>query len=332
VLQFQNKNITNITHLAHNTEWEIYKTCAVNTTLKTSQDLEWWVTSYTIHIKRLSVYHIYTLLMPCAVLSFLSVLLFWLPPDTNEKITLGVTILLAFFVNSLIVSNYTPEAAAELPVIGVYYTFNIFMVAISLTATVFVLNIHIRGHKVNKIPDWTIKLFKINSCHYVEKRSNSTLNKLNKLSKKLMKKLDSKATTTTTTKTESEIPSSVKVINSDYKLLSSQKSTKSSYSSLATVSSKETKEAKILRKLFKIIKFLSVKTEQDKLRYSYQENINVEWKELARRIERIFLVLSLFAIILTPILLFGKFFLRDFITYEHLKSPCGCEYSFIKKN
>ena len=101
---------------------------------------------------------------------------------------------------------------------------------------------------------------------------------------------------------------------------------------MATVSSKETKEAKILRKLFKIIKFLSVKTEQDKLRYSYQENINVEWKELARRIERIFLVLSLFAIILTPILLFGKFFLRDFITYEHLKSPCGCEYSFIKKN
>ena len=63
--------------------------------------------------------------MPCGVLSFLSVLLFWLPPDTNEKITLGVTILLAFFVNSLVVSNYTPESASELPVIGVYYTFNI---------------------------------------------------------------------------------------------------------------------------------------------------------------------------------------------------------------
>ena len=42
-------------------------------------------------------------------------LLFLLPPDSGEKITLGVTILLAFFVNSLVVSNYTPEATTDLP-------------------------------------------------------------------------------------------------------------------------------------------------------------------------------------------------------------------------
>jgi hypothetical protein len=30
----------------------------------------------------------------------------------------GVTILLAFFVNTLVVANYTPEGVAELPVIG----------------------------------------------------------------------------------------------------------------------------------------------------------------------------------------------------------------------
>jgi len=30
----------------------------------------------------------------------------------------GVTILLALFVNLLVVANYTPEASAELPVIG----------------------------------------------------------------------------------------------------------------------------------------------------------------------------------------------------------------------
>ena len=156
MLLYQNKNVTNITHLAHNTEWEIYKTCAINTTLKTSQDLEWWVTSYTVHMKRLSLYHIYTLLMPCGVLSFLSVLLFWLPPDTNEKITLGVTILLAFFVNCLLVSNYTPEASSELPIIGVYYTFNIIMVALTLTASVFLLNLHFRGHKQNKVNKYQV--------------------------------------------------------------------------------------------------------------------------------------------------------------------------------
>lgn len=51
-------------------------------------------------------------------------LLFLLPPDSGEKITLGVTILLAFFVNSLVVSNYTPEATSDLPVIGNNRFFN----------------------------------------------------------------------------------------------------------------------------------------------------------------------------------------------------------------
>ena len=52
---------------------------------------------------------------------------------------------------SLVDSNYTPEAASELPAIGVYYTFNIIMVALSLTTSVFTLKLHFRGHKQNKV-------------------------------------------------------------------------------------------------------------------------------------------------------------------------------------
>jgi hypothetical protein len=32
--------------------------------------------------------------------------------------SIGVTILLAFFVNILVISNYTPEASSDQPVIG----------------------------------------------------------------------------------------------------------------------------------------------------------------------------------------------------------------------
>ena len=223
------------------------------------------------------------------------------PSESGEKITLGVTILLAFFVNSLVVSNYTPEAAAELPVIAIYYTFNILIVALSLTASVFVLNLHLRGHKKNKLPVWIKRLFRLKNDHYLKQRSDSTILVLNKLNKKL----DS---------TEFEI------------------STKSNISSTSCKLGEEatyTKEAKILRKLFKMVKLLVVKFEQDKLRETHQENINIEWKELARRIEFIFLAVSLFLIILTPILLFGKFIQRDFITQEHLKKPCGCVESFV---
>ena len=59
VLQHENKNITNLTHMAHNTEWLIYNTCAMNHTINLGKDLKWWVTRYVIQIKRESIYHFY---------------------------------------------------------------------------------------------------------------------------------------------------------------------------------------------------------------------------------------------------------------------------------
>lgn len=85
-----------------------------------------------------------------------------LPPDSGEKIGLGVTILLAFFVNSLVISNYTPEGASDLPVIGVYFLFNIGQVSLSLFATIFVMKCHFRGHKLNPAPRWLKLLFFMN--------------------------------------------------------------------------------------------------------------------------------------------------------------------------
>jgi nicotinic acetylcholine receptor alpha-9 len=65
---------------------------------------------------------------------------------TGEKITLGTTILLAFFVNSLVVSQYTPDAArAGIPVIGIYYIFNMGLVSLSTAASIYVLNLHYKG-------------------------------------------------------------------------------------------------------------------------------------------------------------------------------------------
>lgn len=65
ISQFDNKNVTNVTHLSYNTEWQVYHTCAKNKIIVTNADLHWWVTSYIIYIKRHTAYHIYTLIMPC---------------------------------------------------------------------------------------------------------------------------------------------------------------------------------------------------------------------------------------------------------------------------
>ena len=66
-----------------NTEWNVFHTCASNHTIQTNADLNWWVTSYVIHIKRNSIYHLFTLVMPCFVLSMMSIFLVSLASFNN---------------------------------------------------------------------------------------------------------------------------------------------------------------------------------------------------------------------------------------------------------
>ena len=80
--------------------------------------------------------------------------MFWLPPDSGEKITLTITILLALTVFLQLITEYTPKAAKTLPIIGLYFNINLILVLISVILTIIVLNFHFRGPKKRRVPKW----------------------------------------------------------------------------------------------------------------------------------------------------------------------------------
>jgi len=43
---------------------------------------------------------------------------YWMPTDSEEKISLSMTVLLAFLVNLFVVNNLTPASSDSTPVIG----------------------------------------------------------------------------------------------------------------------------------------------------------------------------------------------------------------------
>ena len=53
--------------------------------------------TFTVHIRRRTLYYFFNLIVPCVLISSMALLGFTLPPDSGEKLTLGNTFKLPIF-------------------------------------------------------------------------------------------------------------------------------------------------------------------------------------------------------------------------------------------
>ncbi|KAK5975701.1 Nicotinic acetylcholine receptor subunit type D [Trichostrongylus colubriformis] len=110
--------------------------------------------TFFIHIRRKTLYYLYNIVFPCLMMSVLTLLVFILPPDSGEKIALGITVLLAFSVFVLAIAEKMPETSDSMPLIGIYLTVVMGMTSVSVVMTVLVLNCHHRGPFNEPVPNW----------------------------------------------------------------------------------------------------------------------------------------------------------------------------------
>ncbi|XP_068182567.1 neuronal acetylcholine receptor subunit alpha-9-II [Antennarius striatus] len=109
--------------------------------------------TYTVLLQRRSSFYIFNLLLPCFLISFLAPLGFYLPADSGEKASLGVTVLLALTVFQLMVAESMPPSES-VPLIGKYYIATMTMVTASTSLTIFIMNIHFCGAEAKPVPHW----------------------------------------------------------------------------------------------------------------------------------------------------------------------------------
>ncbi|XP_062874780.1 beta-klotho [Trichomycterus rosablanca] len=109
--------------------------------------------TYTLLLRRRSSFYIFNLLLPCFLISFLAPLGFFLPADSGEKVSLGVTVLLALTVFQLVVAESMPPSES-VPLIGKYYIATMTMITASTSLTIFIMNIHFCGPEAKPVPHW----------------------------------------------------------------------------------------------------------------------------------------------------------------------------------
>uniref|UniRef100_A0A674MFT9 Cholinergic receptor nicotinic alpha 3 subunit n=1 Tax=Takifugu rubripes TaxID=31033 RepID=A0A674MFT9_TAKRU len=115
--------------------------------------------TYSLYIRRLPLFYTINLIIPCLLISFLTVLVFYLPSDCGEKVTLCISVLLSLTVFLLVITETIPSTSLVIPLIGEYLLFTMIFVTLSIVITVFVLNVHYRTPKTHTMPCWVRAVF-----------------------------------------------------------------------------------------------------------------------------------------------------------------------------
>ncbi|POI19755.1 hypothetical protein CIB84_016500 [Bambusicola thoracicus] len=171
-----------LTDFVENVEWEVLGMPATRNVVTYGCCSEPYPdVTYTLLLRRRASFYIFNLLLPCVMISFLAPLGFYLPADSGEKVSLGVTVLLALTVFQLLVAESMPPSesvpligeprggrgapcgeirAPHCPShpIGKYYIATMTMITASTALTIFIMNIHHCGPGARPVPPWARRL------------------------------------------------------------------------------------------------------------------------------------------------------------------------------
>lgn len=110
--------------------------------------------TFTLHIGRKSLYYLYSVITPCIIFSILTLVVFCLPPESREKVTLGIMVLLGLVMMLWAIADKLPQNGLSIPLIGIYIIVVIVMAAISVIMSAVVLCCCSPGSSCRKVPNW----------------------------------------------------------------------------------------------------------------------------------------------------------------------------------
>ncbi|KAF1387960.1 hypothetical protein PFLUV_G00085330 [Perca fluviatilis] len=110
--------------------------------------------TFVVTLRRRTLFYALNLLIPCVLLSTMTLVVFLLPANSGEKISLGITVLLSLTVFMLMVAEIMPATSDSVPLIGQYFASTMVIVGMSVVATVIVLQFHHHSPNSGHMPRW----------------------------------------------------------------------------------------------------------------------------------------------------------------------------------
>uniref|UniRef100_A0A5F9C9J3 5-hydroxytryptamine receptor 3A n=2 Tax=Oryctolagus cuniculus TaxID=9986 RepID=A0A5F9C9J3_RABIT len=113
---------------------------------------------FYVVIRRRPLFYAVSLLLPSIFLMVMDIVGFYLPPDSGERVSFKITLLLGYSVFLIIVSDTLPATAIGTPLIGVYFVVCMALLVISLAETILIVRLVHKQDLQQPVPPWLRRL------------------------------------------------------------------------------------------------------------------------------------------------------------------------------
>ena len=115
--------------------------------------------TFNITLRRKTLFYAINLIIPCVSINCLTVLTFYLPCDSGEKISLCISILLSLSLFQLLLMDLVPSTSLHIPLLAKYILFTNIIVALSVFISVVTLSVNHRSASTHEMPRFARVLF-----------------------------------------------------------------------------------------------------------------------------------------------------------------------------
>ncbi|KAK7493756.1 hypothetical protein BaRGS_00014897 [Batillaria attramentaria] len=117
-----------ITATENHPEWELVGT----QTSYTLRQTNYWVISFKFMLRRKILFYVVNVIMPIVLLSLMNCLVFLLPVESGEKMTVSVTVFLSFAVFMSLINDSLPQNSDSLCLFSAYVAVQMFLSVCSI--------------------------------------------------------------------------------------------------------------------------------------------------------------------------------------------------------
>ncbi|XP_068098289.1 5-hydroxytryptamine receptor 3A-like [Hyperolius riggenbachi] len=136
-------------------EWDLLNVVPKFHEYTTPQESKIGLISFNIIFRRKPLFYNMNLILPSILLMIMDLIGFYIPPDSGERISFKITLLLGYSVLLITVEDMLPPVGA--PLIGIYFSLCMLLLLISLSESILIVGILHKKTLCPDVPKWLKK-------------------------------------------------------------------------------------------------------------------------------------------------------------------------------